>query len=139
MTDSGITSLSSTPHEPWQNARVEVQIRVLCNIARTNMTASCLTGKLWAQSIFYATDIMNIQYRTEFKMYPHQKLFESLQDVSKCQTFGCMFEQSSVKIVKLMLDGNQSYTVDDQPWTTDLVMSYMLLIALCRHLQTPKM
>ena len=67
MTDIGIKSSSSTPHEPWQNARAEVQIRVLCNIALTNMIASCLTGKFWARAIFYAADILNLQYRTDLK------------------------------------------------------------------------
>ena len=88
MTENGIKSSSSTPHEPWQNARAEVQIRVLCNIARTNMIASGLTGKFWARAIFYAADILNIQYRTDLKMSPHQKLFGSQPDVSKCQPFG---------------------------------------------------
>jgi hypothetical protein len=89
MLDNGIKSSSSTPHEPWQNARAEVQIRVLCNIARTNMIASGLTGKFWARAIFYAADILNIQYRADLKMSPHQKLFGTKPDVSKCQPFGC--------------------------------------------------
>ena len=88
MIDNGIKSSSSTPHEPWQNARAEVQIRVLCNVARTNMIASGLTGKFWARAIFYAADIINIQYRADLKMSPHQKLFGSQPDVSKCQPFG---------------------------------------------------
>ena len=88
MTDNGIKSSSSTPHEPWQNARAEVQIRVLCNVARTNMIASGLTGKFWARAIFYAADIINIQYRADLKMSPYQKLFGSQPDVSKCQPFG---------------------------------------------------
>ncbi len=33
MADNGIKSSSSTPHEPWQNVRAEVQIRMLCNFA----------------------------------------------------------------------------------------------------------
>ncbi len=86
MTENGIKSSSSTPHEQWQNARAEVQIRVLCNIARTNMIASGLTAM--ARAIFYAADIFNIQYRTDLKMSPHQKLFGSQPDVSKCQPFG---------------------------------------------------
>ncbi len=49
LTDKVIRSESSTPFEPWQNGRAEVQIRVLCNITRTNMIASGLTGKFWAQ------------------------------------------------------------------------------------------
>ena len=43
---NSIKSSSSTPHEQWQNNRAEVQIRVLLNIARTNMIASGLT-KFW--------------------------------------------------------------------------------------------
>ncbi len=46
MTNNGFEPSSSTPHEPWQSrdARAEVQIRVLCNVALTNMIASCLKG-----------------------------------------------------------------------------------------------
>jgi hypothetical protein len=113
MTENGIKSSSSTPHEPWQNSRAEVQIRVLkkkpgtdvfyhqgsgtasqatprelCNIARTYMIASGLTGKFWACTIYCAADILNIQYRTDLKMSQHQKLFGSQPDVSKCQPFG---------------------------------------------------
>ena len=75
MTDNGIKSSSSTPHEPWQNGRAEVQIRVLLNIARTNMIASGLTGKFWARAIFYAADISNIQCRVDLKMSPHESLY----------------------------------------------------------------
>ena len=88
MTDNGIQSSSSTPHEPWQNGRAEVQIRVLCNIARTNMIASGLTGKFWARAIFYAADISNIQYRPDLKMSPFESLYGTKPDVSKCQPFG---------------------------------------------------
>ena len=88
LTDKGVRSESSTPFEPWQNGRAEVQIRVLCNIARTNMIASGLTGKFWARAIFYAADISNIQYRSDLKMSPHQSLFGTKPDVSKCQPFG---------------------------------------------------
>ena len=49
LIESGIKSENSTAHEPWQNGRAEVQMRVLCNIARTNMIASGLTGKFWAR------------------------------------------------------------------------------------------
>jgi hypothetical protein len=34
-----------------------------------------------------AADILNIHYRTDLKMSPHQKLFGSRPDVSKCQPF----------------------------------------------------
>jgi hypothetical protein len=88
LTDNGIRSESSTPFEPWQNGRAEVQIRVLCNLARTNMIASGLTGKFWARAIFYAADILNIQYRADLKMSPHECLFGTKPDVSKCQPFG---------------------------------------------------
>jgi hypothetical protein len=88
MTDNGFKSSSSTPHKPWQNARAEVQIRGLCNVAQTNMIASCLTGKFWARTKFYAADIINIQYRADLKMSPYQKSFGSQSGVSKCQPFG---------------------------------------------------
>ena len=45
LIENGIKSENLTAYEPWQNGRAEVQIRVLCNIARTNMIASGLTGK----------------------------------------------------------------------------------------------
>ena len=88
LLEQGIKSENSTAHEPWQNGRAEVQIRVLCNIARTNMIASGLTGKFWARAIFYAADISNIQYRADLKMSPHQAIFGVKPDVSKCQPFG---------------------------------------------------
>ena len=88
MTDNGIQSSLSTPHEPWQNGRAEVQIRVLCNIARTNMIASGLTGKFWSRAIFYAADISNIQYRPDLKMSPFEFLYGTKPDVSKRQPFG---------------------------------------------------
>ena len=88
LTENGIKSENSTAHEPWQNGRAEVQIRVLCNIARTNMIASGLTGKFWARAIFYAADISNIQYRVDLKISPHQAVFGVKPDVSKCQPFG---------------------------------------------------
>ena len=88
LVENGIRSESSTAYEPWQNGRAEVQIRVLCNIARTNMIASGLTGKFWARAIFYAADISNIQYRADLKMSPHQAMFGVKPDVSKCQPFG---------------------------------------------------
>ena len=88
MTDNGIKSSSSTPHEPWQNGRAEVQIRVLLNVARTNMIASGLTGKFWARAVFYAADISNMQYRADLKKSPHESLYGTKPDVSNCQPFG---------------------------------------------------
>ena len=90
LNENGLKSENSTAHEPWQNGRAEVQIRVLCNIARTNMIASGLTGKFWARAIFYVADISNrdIQYRADLKMSPHQAIFGVKPDVSKCQPFG---------------------------------------------------
>ena len=88
LIEKGIRSESSTPFEPWQNGRAEVMIRVLCNIARTNMIASGLTGKFWARAIFYAADISNLQYRSDLKMSAHQSLFGTKPDVRKCQPFG---------------------------------------------------
>jgi hypothetical protein len=52
------------------------------------MIASGLTGKFWARAIFYAADILNIQYRADLKMSPHECLFGTKPDVSKCQPFG---------------------------------------------------
>ncbi len=88
LTDNGIRSESSTPFEPWQNGRAEVQIRILCNIARSNMIASGLTCKFWARAIFYAADISNIQYKSDLKMSPHQSLLGTKSDVSKYQQIG---------------------------------------------------
>ena len=45
LRDKGIRSEKSTPHEPWQNGKAENHIKVLCNIARTNMVASGLAGR----------------------------------------------------------------------------------------------
>jgi hypothetical protein len=88
LTDNGICSESSTAFKPWQNGRAEVQIRVVCNLARTNMITSGLTGKFWAQAIFYAADILNIRYRADLKMSPHECLFGTKPNVSKCQPLG---------------------------------------------------
>ncbi len=65
LADNGIRFESSTLFEPGQNGTAEVQIRVLCNLARTNMIANGLTGKFWARVIFYASNLLNIQYRTD--------------------------------------------------------------------------
>ena len=120
LIEKGIRSESSTPFEPWQNGRAEVQIRVLCNIARANMIASGLTGKFWARAIFYAADISNLQYRSDLKMSPHQSLFGTKPDVSKCQTFSVecwlyVLERSNDRIVNLMHAVNQPFIVDAQP------------------------
>ena len=61
----------------------------LCNIAKTNKTASGLTGKFFlAQAIFFASDISNLQCRSVLKVSPHQSLFGTKPDISKCQPFG---------------------------------------------------
>ena len=52
------------------------------------MIASGLTGKFWARAIFYAADILNIQYRADLQMSPHESLFGTKPYVSKCQPFG---------------------------------------------------
>jgi hypothetical protein len=62
---------------------------------------------------------MNIQYKADLKMSPYQKLFGSQPDVSKYQLFGVecwiyMFEKSNVRIANSILEGNLSFTVDDQ-------------------------
>ena len=88
LTTNGIRSESSTPLESWRNGRAEVQIRVLCNIARTNMIACGLTFTFWARAIFYAADILNLQnlqYRADLKMSPRQSLFEKfMQENIEC-------------------------------------------------------
>jgi hypothetical protein len=134
-TDNCIKSSSSTPHEPWQNVRAEVQIRVLCNVAQTNMIASGLTGKFWARAIFYAADIINIQYIADLKMSPYKKLFGSRSDVSKCQPFGVkcwlFVREEQRQDGKFDSRGDPAIycgvSVDDQLWTTGLMMSFMFL------------
>ncbi len=43
LRDQGIRSEKSTPHRPWQNGK-ENHIKVLCNIARSNIVASGLAA-----------------------------------------------------------------------------------------------
>ena len=88
LVDNGIRSEFSTAYEPWQDGRAEVHIRVLTNIARTNLLASGLSGRFWARAMSYATDISNLQYRHDLKMSPFQALYSEKPDVSKCQPFG---------------------------------------------------
>jgi len=57
-------------------------------LPRRDTITSGLTGKFWARAIFYAADILNIQYRADLKMSPHEALFGTKPDVSKCQPFG---------------------------------------------------
>jgi hypothetical protein len=38
--------------------------------------------------MFYAADISYLQYRSDLKMSPHQSLFVTKPNVSKCQQFG---------------------------------------------------
>ena len=52
------------------------------------MIASGLAGRFWTRAIFHAADILNIRYGTDLKMSPHQKLFGTRPDVSKCQPVG---------------------------------------------------
>jgi hypothetical protein len=59
------TSVKSILSIQSKNGRAEVQIRVIFNFVRTNMIASGLTGKIWARAIFYAVDILNIQYQAD--------------------------------------------------------------------------
>jgi hypothetical protein len=92
MTNNGniimVSNPCHRPHTSHGRMFAEVQIRVLCNVARTNMIASGLAGKFWARAIFYAADIINIQCRADLKTSPYQKLYGSRPDVSKCQPFG---------------------------------------------------
>ena len=52
------------------------------------MLASGLHGRFWARAVFYAADISNIQYRPDLQKSPHEALFGTKPDVSKCQPFG---------------------------------------------------
>jgi hypothetical protein len=45
-----------------QNGKTGNHIKVLCNIARTDMVASGLCDRYLARAIFYAADISNVQY-----------------------------------------------------------------------------
>jgi hypothetical protein len=88
LRDKGIRSEKSTPHEPWQNGKAENHIKVLCNIARTNMVASGLAGRYWARAITYAADISNVQYRADLKMSPFEALHKQKPNLSHFQPFG---------------------------------------------------
>ena len=88
LRDKGIRSEKSTPHEPWQNGKAENHIKVLLNIARTNMVASGLSGKYWARAITYAADISNVQYRADLRMTPFEALYQKIPDLSNFQPFG---------------------------------------------------
>ena len=88
LRDKGIRSEKSTPHEPWQNGKAENHIKVLLNIARTNMVASGLSDKYWARAITYAADISNIQYRADLKKSPFEALHEQIPNLSHFQPFG---------------------------------------------------
>ena len=88
LRDKGIRSEKSTPHEPWQNGKAENHIKVLCNIARTNMVASGLAGKYWARAITYAADVSNVQFRADIKMSPFEALHKQKPNVSHFQPFG---------------------------------------------------
>ena len=88
LRDKGIRSEKSTPHEPWQNGKAENHIKVLCNIARTNMIASGLAGRYWARAITYAADVSNVQYRADLKMSPFEALHKQKPNLSHFQPFG---------------------------------------------------
>ncbi len=60
----------AVPAKPWQNGKAENHIKVLCNIARTNMVASGLAGRYWARVITYAAEVTNVQFRADIKMSP---------------------------------------------------------------------
>jgi hypothetical protein len=88
MREKGIHSEKSTPHEPWQNGKAENQIKVLLNIARTNLIASGLSNRYWARAISYAADVSNIQYRNDLKSTPHEAMFGQKPNVGHFQPFG---------------------------------------------------
>ena len=41
----------------------------------STLTPKTATGKFWALAIFYAADILNIQYRANLEMSPHEPLY----------------------------------------------------------------
>ena len=143
LTDNGIRSESSTPFEPWQNGRAEVQIRVLCNLARTNMIASGLTGKFWArtysmQLIFWIFSIEQIFKCLLMNLCsgPNQMSANASHLESNA---GCMCEKNNDRIVSLMLVANQLYTVVAPRWITDPAMFFTCPIERALPLLPPTM
>ncbi len=86
--DKGIRSEKLTLHQPWQNGKAENHIKVLCNIAHTNMVASGLSGRYWDRAIAYAAAISNVQYQADLKMSPFEALHKQKPNLSHFQPFG---------------------------------------------------
>jgi hypothetical protein len=80
--------------------------------------------------MFYAADILNVQYRTNLKTSPHQESFGTRPECVRPLEWnaGYMFEQISVRIANSMLKGKLQYNVSgDQRWTTGLVYELYVL------------
>ena len=46
------------------------------------MIGSCLAGKFWAGAIFNAAEIVNMQYRVDFRISPRESLHWTKPDVN---------------------------------------------------------
>ena len=88
LVEKGIRLETSTPHEPWQNGRVETHIRHLSNIARTIMNSSGLKGAFWARAFSYANDVSNVQPRARMTMTPYEAIFGRKPNLTNFQPFG---------------------------------------------------
>jgi len=88
LVDKGIRLETSTPHEPWQNGRVESHIGHLSNIARTIMISSGLKGAFWARAFSYANDVSNVQPRASMSMTPYEVIYDHKPNVTNFQPFG---------------------------------------------------
>ncbi len=88
LVDNGIRLETSTPHEPWQNGRVEAHIGHLSNIARTIMISSGLKGAFWARAFSYANDVSNVQPRASMSMTPFEAVHARKPNLTNFQPFG---------------------------------------------------
>jgi len=88
LIEHGIRFETSTPHEPWQNGRVEVHIRHLANIARTIMISSGLKGAFWARAFSYANDVSNVQPRASMTMSPYEAVHGRKPNLAHFHPFG---------------------------------------------------
>jgi hypothetical protein len=86
--EKGIRLETSTPHEPWQNGRVESHINHLSNIARTVMNSSGLKGSFWARAYSYANDVSNVQPRASMNTTPYEVIYGRKPNLTHFQPFG---------------------------------------------------
>jgi hypothetical protein len=70
--EMGIRLETSTPHEPWQNGRVESHINHISNFAHTVMNSSGLKGSFWARAYSYANDASNVQPGASMNATPYE-------------------------------------------------------------------